>query len=290
MAFETPDNGLSNDKLKWGVWWVEHKLQLKSIGTVLLGVVGFSMLGYGLYGFADWMFGSGVRERQQIAQLAAGYVDYSAFRQARAPHDLGVEDTIVLQGGSGRYDFAARLTDPNAQWWAEFSYRFGEDATAQPKRGYILPGESKYLLALGVKSDSRPSAAGLVVEDIRWHRVNGHATRPDYATWSSTRLNFGIADIAFATPKPDDPLGVSRATFTFTNDTAFGYHAVAFSVALISGGRVVGVNTVTISDVRAGETRLVAATWFSDLPSVSKVEVHPEVNIFDARSYLGPGE
>lgn len=289
MAFD-PQNTMSEETLTRAVWWVEHKLLIRRIATALLGAVALSFLGYGLYGFGDWMFGSGVRERQELAQLPVDLTNAAELRQSHAPEDLGIEDTAVLAAGAGKYDMAARVTNPNAHWWAEFDYRFGGDATAAARHGYLLPGDAKYMLTLGVKVGARPSSAGLAIENLVWHRADPHLTLPDYVTWSTARTTFAVSGITFTPSLQGDPLGISRATFTVKNETAFGYHAVGFTVALLSGGRLVGINYVTISDLRAGESRDVSASWFSELPSVSRVEVQPDVNIFDVRSYLAPGE
>jgi hypothetical protein len=290
MAFEPTNNGLSDEKLTWAVWWVEHRLQIKRAATVLLGILAFAFLAYGLYGFGDWMFGSGVRERQQIATLPLDLVNAEALRQTHAPQNIGVEDTIVLTGGTGKYDLAARVTNPNARWWVEFDYRFEIEAEGVSHHGYILPNQPAFALALGVRSEARPSSPALAVSNLTWHRVDAHATLPNYEAWSAARLALTVSGITFTSPQAGDALGISRATFTVKNDTAFGYHTVGFVVSLLSGGRLVGINEVTISELRAGESREVTATWFSDLPSVSRVEVQPEVNIFSARSYLAPGE
>jgi hypothetical protein len=98
-----------------------------------------------------------------------------------------------------------------------------------------------------------------------------------------------VSDARFRPPAPDDPLKVSRATFNVKNDTAFGYWRVSFFVILWSGSSIVGANSVTISDLRPGETREVAVSWFNEIHGVTRVEVVPEVNIFDDRVYIPPG-
>ena len=172
----------------------------------------------------------------------------------------------------------------------EFDYRFtGPGFDDEYKRGYLLPSDTKYLYSLGVEAESKPPAA-LEVANVMMHRVDNHVVRPDYRTWATERLNFLIEDIKFIEPDKDSPIPISRASFIITNDTAFGYVSVPFFVTLLSGNRVVGVNRVVISDLRAGEMREVIASWFNDLPNVTRVEVKPEVNIFNDLVYLKPGE
>ncbi len=287
MAF-TPgrDEQLSEKQLKRGYWWVTHKVQVRKIFTIVLGVVAALLMTYALYGFGDWFFGSGVFERLQTGELAQQAIDYTSFRDATRPKDLQSENTIVLSSGEKKYDIFARTTNPNPQWWVEFEYRFGDKVPA--KKSFLLPGESRYLAALGFASDSHPGATDLKIENIMWHRVNLHNTRPDIATWMNERLNFHVTNTQFVPPAATDPVPVWRATFNVENDTGFNYFNVGFIVTLLSGSRVVGVNQVVISDLRAGERRDVDASWFSDIPTVTKVEVKPVVNIFDDHVYSAP--
>lgn len=292
MAFTPSREGqLTEDKLKWGYWWVTHKVQVRRWFTVFLLFVDLVLVGYAGFGFADWFFGSGEVERRQIAQMSRPAINYDFFRQKFAPIDFEVEDAIVLNAGDKTYDFIARATNPNSRWWLTFDYRFesaaGETIT---QRAWLLPGDTKWLDALGVKSDVRPGTAKIVIENPVWHRVNMHMTRPDYVTWAQQRLNFQIAEVAFAPPSPQDTLAINRARFTITNDTGFGYFKTGFFVTLLSGSRVVGVNKVVISDLRPGERRPVEVSWFFDLPGVSKVDVRPIVNIFDEKNYIPPGQ
>lgn len=283
-------NKMTEDELKFGYWWVTHKVQVKKVFTVVLGIVAFALFAYGAWGFADWFLGSGVRERQEIGMLTQNWTDYGFFRAAAQPDPMVTQSAQTVTAGEGRYDMIAKVSNPNQRWWMEFDYRFvGAGFEDEYKTGFLMPIDSKYLYSLAVESDSKPSVT-LDVADVRMHRVDNHIVRPDYRSWASERLNFLIDDIKFSEPEKDSPVPVSRASFNVTNDTAFGYVSVPFFITLLSGSRVVGVNRIVISNLRAGETRQVEASWFNDLPNVTRVEVKPEVNLFDDRVYLKPGQ
>jgi len=292
MAFDPSREGqLSEDQLKWGYWWVTHKVQVRKVFTFFLALVALALVGYAGFGFADWYFGSGVKERQDIGQLARTVINYPAFHEKFAPQELNIEGTSVLEAGEGMYDLATRLANPNASWWAEFDYQFlsGTEPLTASRRGYILPGDVKYLIGLGTKAASFPSGAAVAVANLVWHRLDNHVVRPDYATWSASRLNFLINDVKFQAPDPADQLKVSRASFTLQNDSGYGYWKVGFFIALLKDEQLVGANYVTVSELRAGDVRPVEASWFSDLPSVDRVEVTPEVNLFDNGVFIPPG-
>ncbi|MFA6603763.1 MAG: hypothetical protein WCT10_02880 [Patescibacteria group bacterium] len=293
MAFDpTREGQLTEDQLKWGYWWVTHKVQVRKIFAIALVVLDVALVGYGSFGFIDWFFLSGARERQEIGLLAETVTDFPYFHARFAPRELAIEGTSVLEAGEGSYDLATRVANPNPQWWANFNYQFlsGSEPLGALQRGYILPGEVKYLSGLGTKAASFPSGAEVAITDLVWHRVNNHIVRPDYAVWSAARLNFLLSDIKFQAPDPSDQLKVSRASFTLKNDSGYGYWKVGFFVALLRGEQVVAANYVTVSELRAGDVRPVEASWFSDLPPVDRVEITPEVNLFDDRVFIPPGQ
>lgn len=287
MNFEPTREGQLTEKgLGFGYWWVTHKVQVRSATTIALAFLAVPLLAYGTYGFADWYLGSGVAERALMGSLAEQQIDYASFRAARAPKELRLESPLVLSSGDKTYDITVRAQNQNARWWVEFDYGFG----VGPKRhAVMLPGEARQLSALGVKADSRPAPSKLLVENLSWHRVDLHKTRPDYESWAADRLAIRAEAASFSTPQPTDAVPVWRANFTIVNDTAFGYYDPRFVVMLISGSRIVGVNEVTVDELRPGERRDLAASWYVEVPTVTKIDVKPVVNIFDVQSYIPAG-
>lgn len=271
-------------------WWVTHKVQVRRVFTLIVLLIDLALVGFAGYGFLDYYFGSGVGERVQVAQLAKQYINYGSIRQLMAPADLTVESMSVLNSGSGTYDIVARIANPNPKHWAEFDFQFmaGEPLGAAA-HDFVLPGSSKFIRLLGIKSAGSPGSPEIQFSNMAWHRLNAHVVGPDYSAWAAARLNLPITDVVFTPPEPTDPLTISRVTFNVKNNTGFGYRRIGFFVNLIGAAGQSGVNYVTISDLRPGEVRQVDASWFSVVPSVSSVEVEPDVNIFDSAAYIPPG-
>lgn len=281
---------LTEQKLNWGYWWVTHKLQVRKATIIVLSIVDFLLIGNFVFAYADWFWGSGVVERANIAQLTVQSTDYAFFRSKNAPRDVQLGSASVIASGEDKFDIVAQISNENRLWWADFDYHFQTPGGPTPtQRGYVLPNESRPLAALGVNATGDVSSALLVLENFAWHRVNQHFTRPDYPTWQAQRLNLQLGDASIIAPSASDAVPATRVRFRVTNDSGFGYYKVGFFITLIGNGGVVGVNKVTISELRAGQIRDVEATWFSDLPSVSDIEVKPDLNIFDERNYIAPG-
>lgn len=289
--FEASREGQLTEKgLSWGYWWVTNRARIKSVFTLVLAVIAVSLFAYGAFGFADWFFGSGVAERAQVSQLTANSIPYAAWNEARAPRPLQLDSARTLRGGTGSYDFLAEATNSNALWRAYVDYHFVAAGLRTPTaRAVILPGDSVWLTALGQRNETDPGAGSLEVEDVFWRRVNQHETLPDYVSWAAARLAVVAEDVEFVRPGANDPLATSRASFNLVNDTAFGYHRVPLMVTLWNGSALVGANRIVVSSLRAGESRLVEAVWFSDVTGVTRVEVKPDLDLFDPLIYMAAG-
>jgi hypothetical protein len=282
------DENLSERQLAWGNWWLEHKHQVKAAATIAFGVVGVSMLLYGAWGFLDWFFGSGVRERQQIALLTKDLTDYASFREANAPQPFRTEPVQVIAAGEGRYDLYATITNANDEWWGEFTYEFrGDGLDGKTFKGTVLPAEQRALRRLNVQSAGR-STPELVITGFAWRRIDHHVIQPDFSTWAAKRLDIRFSGVEFVPAGADDPLGVSKARFVAQNAAGFGFHSLTFFVTLYSGSRLIGVNQVVASDLFAGERRQMEATWFNELPNVTRVEITPEADLLDPGTYIAP--
>lgn len=289
MAFESTREGQITEKqLKWGYWWVTHKLQLKALLTIALGVVAFSLLGYAVYGFADWFFGSGVSERAAIGQMASQPTGYLEIQAQSRPTDVTIESARVLISGSDSYDLVSRVVNPNDDWRVMMTWHFevAGRMVGDPRMTAVLPNGANWLVQLGYKSADVPTGAQLVVDDFAWRRLDKHKVRPDWDSWAGERLDIRFEDVEYLTPAADDPLGVSRVTFNVANRTGYSYWRMGFVVSLMDQGNLVGINRVAVSQLRAGETRPVDATWFSALPRVTEVQVSPEINILDESVYM----
>ena len=144
--------------------------------------------------------------------------------------------------------------------------------------------EEKSVAELAVESASPIQSASIIIENVRWHRVDHHAI-PEYETWASDRLNFLISASSFEKETRFDGETYGRTTFTIENDTAYSYYDVGLFVLLLRGSSVVGVNRTTLSSLESGVDAEVTVNWFGTLPSVSQVQVIPELNIFDVEVY-----
>lgn len=268
------------------VWWVVHRTQLRRLGLGLLAAFDVILLLFVFWTFLDSFAVSYGDDERAVARLVAyGQADLRAYTAAHAADPIVAKDARVFPIGSDRFDFYAELSNPNTDWWAEFRYEFIHEGGRTPgETGFLLPGQAKPFFALAFNSQTPIRDAIIELTDITWHRLDRHVIQ-DYETWQDDRLRLEVSDAAFTRETGFEEEAFGRTTFTVFNNTAFGYFDPEFIVLLKRGAAVVGVNRATVASLGPGERAELSLNWFGTLPSVSSVEVIPDVHLFDPSIY-----
>lgn len=279
--------GQFEKQYKRRVWWVEHRDQLKRIGLLCWIIFDTILIVGALWVFVDSFLLKYDQEQRAVASMALlGQSELRNFSITSSARSFIPGKPSVFPLGDSRYDLFSYLNNPNEDWYANFSYHFvvgGEDTDT--RNGFILPLEEKPISLLAYETEKRPTSVEVVIDAIEWQRVNSHEI-PDYLLWSSERLGFEISDTSVTRDLQLDNKKVGRISFTVKNNSAYSYWQPIFHIILTRGNTSVGITTVSLSQFEAGETREVDVNWFDNLPAVSKVEVIPEVNIFDPEVFM----
>ncbi len=267
------------------LWWVEHREFLKRLAFVCFGVVDAVLIVYGAWWLTDAFLLSAKAEQEAFDSMLEGQEDLYAYTQATKAEPLDAGGVSVLPGVTGSYDLAVILTNPNQDWWAEYSYKYTwADGETDVYTGFVLPASETYAAAFAVKADSAPRSAEFVLSEVVWHRVDHHETG-DYATWIAEHTRFDITGADFAPLPVEGGETIGRASFTINNRTPYSYYDVGFFIALKRGSALVGLTRTALSTMDARSVTEVNVNWFGALPSPNQVDVVVELNPFDAGVY-----
>jgi hypothetical protein len=273
--------GVTDSQLRWSEWWVNHRELVHKAGYGFFIAVDVILLLVGIWGFTDWLALGGVKEEQAIRQMTGQ--NYGRFAGVGL-REVQVGAPFVLPGGVGKIDIMAPIENPNDAFWAEIGYRFIVGGIEQPElETFVLPGQAKYLTHLGAPAESG-SGVELKIESRRWHRA-GTLGADDMQSLYDTRLDLRAENPVFVAADPLATTPVSSAKFTLANHTAFGYYDVDLLVLLYRGDAIVGVSKIRVARIEAGEDREMELFWYQILPQVSRVEVVPDINIYDESVY-----
>lgn len=285
----TGPEGITTKQLEVGLWYVEHKRLLKKIISGFLIVVGAVSWPYSIYSFADYLIRGMEEDRLLVRQLvntaSLGH-DYVLKISAR---QLAVAPVGILKSSDKKYDFYVQLRNNNQKWWARFVYYFVADGRALPKaNGFILPAETKYLMALAKDFSAKPTDARLVLENIQWQRIDQHQF-PDWQAYFRSHLDIESTEIDFIPSNASqlsEKLNLNQLSFNVINRTAFNYWDVGFAILLYNGDSIVNINYYTLNDFMSEQKRLISLSWPGNLGRIDKIEIIPEIDIMKDDIYI----
>jgi hypothetical protein len=274
---------ISNFKLKASYWYVSNKLKLKKLLVFALIFLNVALWGFAIYRGLVIFLVDEPNFKNDLAVLRTDLIDYSYWREAQKPQSLQILGFDSTDGREGKYDFTVKIKNPNSDYAARLVklQLFSRDQIIDEKQVYILPNEEKYFTFFG--KDTSEGSPEIRILNVIWKRVH------KFEEFSVPRLKFEITDIEFKSSADSSLKGklpVSTLNFKIKNNTGYSYWNVGVQMVLLSVQRVVGVNYLTLESFRSGETKEIEMRWYENLPSVSKFEIIPEVDILDPSSYM----
>lgn len=198
-------------------------------------------------------------------------------------NDLLVREITFIQTGESKYDIVARIFNPNNDIGAgNFRYSlFLKDASDKEiarvsGSNFILPQETKSLLALNLEPTEVPVKAVIELSDFEWQRLRGYQAKPELNIYSKRYV---------AAP---DPATFGVVTATVVNDSVYDFRTVELKVILRDAkGNPLAVNQSNMQTVTVGreqDIRIVFPEPFAGV--VANVEIEAEADIYDSDNFL----
>lgn len=281
------ETGVSTKELETGLWFITHRKHFIIAAVAVLGITSLITWSYSLYRWGDYFF-SGLKQdkifREQL--VAEGGIIHA---ENRATGYLTIGETNLILNSDNTVDAIAQVTNTNSRGLLTFDYYFdinGQKVGAGQE--FVLPADSKYLLALNQSVSAQGGNASLVIENMSLQRLDpGVASR--WNKYRAERLNFIISDAKFVPGQISglsEKLSLSEVNFTIANVGGYGYKEAKLVVLLKSGSRIVGATHYYLQNFRSGDTKTVRFTWTGSVPTVNQVEIIPDINLLDESVYL----
>ncbi len=279
-------SGFTDQQLALASWWVRHRIALRDAGYGALVIISVLFWGFTLWTLLDSYIISYPRESRIIQRIAQNQLNLATL-QNMAPQPVQSTEVETFATTGNRSDFLVELTNPNALWWAVFTYHFDAEGESTPKRqGYILPQSQRYLTELGWPGKMIARSAQLQIDDIRWYHVNPKQVGGDYAAFASARQQLQFKDVEYKNNLQIGNQAIGQTSFTLTNPSGFGFWEVGVTAVVFRGNTPAGVTRIQLKEIKPGESRPVTIHWFDNLPGITKTDLRADVNILDAQSYL----
>lgn len=284
--------GLTVTRMKIGLWFVQNKQYMIYFVYGLLIFVAMITWPRFFYVFGEYIIkgmNDDVKILKDLSTNDRTVHDLIAMQNAR---NILVDTPQSFKSGEN-FDLVAKINNPNPGHWGEFSYNFkvgSQDLGLN--HGFILPGETKYVMALNKDIDSPDSVVMVSLENVVWHKINKH-DYPDWEKFKKEHLDITISDKKFSSAQSSilsEKVNLNQLDFKISNNTAYGYYNTGIEIILFSGQHMVGANYYILDKLKSGEQRNINVTWPGNINQVTETTVIPEINIMDEDLYLkSPG-
>jgi len=275
-------NGLSVSKMNFGLWLSENRAKILRIIVICLIAISAFFFVYSSYSYVVYFLNN------STSKDLTSLVKSNIVSQRNVVSDIIVSVPQIFRSGEA-YDLVVTIKNPNDKFFAHFNYCFNiEGRSPFCGSGFILPGEEKYVVALGQKIETDQPAVSFKINNPSWQRIDTHKI-VDWNTFAGERLNFSLENVNLALANESglsEKVGLDSLDFTVTNRTAFGYYEVPLLISFYRDSELVGVNRYVVKNFLAGESKLVRLSWLGGLPNVTRTSVRPELDLSDDSIYL----
>lgn len=284
--YSDPTGEVTGKGLKWGIWYVGHKVLLYKILIWILASVGAVLWLFSLWQWGSYLIFGLTNDAKIYAELAV-FRDYTAINERFAAGPLQILNTGLYQSGVNKYDAVAEVANPSGRFVVWFDYYFDFGSFQTPRiRGFILPGETRPIVYSGVEEGGGGNPS-VVLDNINWQRISNHEIS-DVAAWKAERLNFVVSDFDISRAGTGDGANAHIISFNLANSSPFGYKEPFFYVELLEGDTPVAILPLHLENFKSLETRPIDLRSFVSSLSASDVRLYPVIDILDKSVYMEP--
>ena len=184
--------GITLKKMNIGLWLVSNRRNFIWGFIVFLIVVSAALYGYTIYGYVDYLFFGGQRERLAIEELTKtpAISEEQRLQSQAKPLENSVPQNFSSAGNS---DFLTKLNNPNDKFFVKFDYCFTDNSKdIACANTFLLPTESRYV-AIFNSTSTVSSQLGFRMFNMKWERLNAHIY-PDWKAFYAGHINFSTSD------------------------------------------------------------------------------------------------
>jgi hypothetical protein len=199
--------------------------------------------------------------------------------------NIKILEQIIIPGEAGKYDALVKIMNPNSLLGAaKFDYSFnfldgsGRIVAKSTGSNFILPGQTKYVLAFNLSPEMIPEKLDFEISSFEWSKFSEYQ-EPDIAIYSREFSLAGGGETGFA-----------KLQAKMRNQSGYDFRQITDKAVIRNGkGDPVAINQTGFNDVRMNEEREINFNWSSTFqidPVSARIEIEPEVNVFESDNYM----
>lgn len=281
--------GLSERKMNIGLWLVANRKNFHFLIVGFLLLIIFFAWGVFIFTFSRHIFFDMKADKEALLEIVKHNLEFFNFLQDNPVKDLTFGNVESIKIADDRYDFFAKISNPNEKYWAHFDYVFLVNGVKTKKAsGFILPAETKYVVLLGENVENNFGSLNFIIEKIDWQRLDRERHK-DWKSFAADHLDITTDNTNFVSAQSSslsEKISINSLDFTATNNTAYNYWETSFITLLFNNNKIVGVNRYTTNRFMSGQTQNIGITWPENINRVSNILIIPEVDITRDDAYI----
>ncbi|MGB3073380.1 MAG: hypothetical protein WBB68_03945 [Candidatus Moraniibacteriota bacterium] len=198
-------------------------------------------------------------------------------------NDLLVREITFIPTDRGRYDVIARVFNPNNDIGASsFQYSLllrdaaGKEVGRVQGTSFILPQETKTLLAFNLEPAQVPTKAVVELSDFQWARLREHRAKPALNIYGKRYVEH-----------PNEA-AFGAVMGTLVNESTYDLRKIQIKVVLRdAAGTPLAANQTEMQTVNVGrEMDIILPFPQSFAGTVAQVDAEVEADIFDSENFI----
>lgn len=223
------------------------------------------------------------KKNQNEQGIDCGGICSAVCKEVIVAEDLQFQEVVFVPGGNNRFDVLAKVYNANDQIGASsFRYTFelkdASGAVLQTYSGksYILPQETKNIIAIGLETEGEPASVGFLVDSVEWERFSGYQEKPAVNIYQKryNELTTGV--------------GFGEVFGLLSNESPYDFQTIIVKVILRDkSGKALAFNTTTMNTVRSSEERDFRLIWPTPFPGVvERVDMEVDADFYHAENFI----
>src|SRR3989338_1221880 len=190
---------------------------------------------------------------------------------------LNVLSQKLIEVRSGDYDFVAQINNPNSFFGtsrAKYTLDFGGVIPNRSGTFYILPGQTRFIIVNGIRSDSTLTSVSINITEVGWEKVEVFEN-----------INFPIQRKSYAVV--DKNCVFSEFEAVVLNNSDFDFDKVEVGVILSDGdNNIVAANRTDIRTFLSRTERYFKVSWPVALSETARQDIEILTNVFENSNFI----
>jgi len=280
------NRGLSNPGLKFGLWYTAHKILLRKIFVSVSIAAILLLYFFNIYSSFKIFVIQKNTDSEVLLSLMSDSSGIQSIQSRFRPQQIQITGVSVLPREKDLSDIVVHVENPNLAYYAKKALYRVMTGTKILSSGetYLWPNDKKFVVAYNVSEAGNSPDIAVQFYEVAWKRMD------NYQKFQAEDVNFPILSPLYA-PSRTSVNGKyipASIKFTVSNQTIFNYWDVGINAILYNGSSVIGAAYTQIHEFKSLEKIPLDMKILYDVPSVTNMEIYPELNVLDEKVFMAP--